>query len=451
MFLLILTINLLNVHIVHTDATDGTYASSTTPATSRTSLTSSTAIASLTHEAELARIRRETDTSCHTVSGPDTGSPCVFPFTYNEETHTSCHGSAGQQLCATTVDKFGSMLKWGYCNRDCIPTITRPDLCTQELGLHLDLSCGYPDDVYQNDCDYTWQHKCGDVCIHWLKKCECGDRVVSIRYREGHCCVPPSSRAQCHLDEKYGHGVCPRGTAVGMGEPCNGQCYNQYSQELNTSSLSYRSQYRCDDGDCDQSARSLCAGYAWCGDKSDIRACNPELTCVSGVGLESTVSTIHSDLVDGHSFCIYSHKRNNGRYEAITREDEDNLNIVSTSAVSLDYGKLAHCNYSGADPGVKCGSRCIPNYGWCKLGISNQCDDGVQVFTTQHPGLCRNSTFWRQVSCTNYHSWGDIARHGLRCSGALQGCIYPWYLSGNHHYEAGFMVMSLIACHFICN
>ena len=36
------------------------------------------------------RERRDTDTSCHTVSGPDTGSPCVFPFIYNDKTWISC-------------------------------------------------------------------------------------------------------------------------------------------------------------------------------------------------------------------------------------------------------------------------------------------------------------------------------------------------------------------------
>ena len=119
----------------------------------------------------------------------------------------------------------------------------------------------------------------------------------------------------------------------------------------------------------------MCRGYAYCGDKSDIRACNPELTCVSGSG--SNVSTIHSDLADGHSFCIQSNDRNDGTYDAVTREDEDNLDIVSTSAVSLDYSKLGHCNDSNGNPGVMCGSRCMPSPGWCNAGVLDQCDDGV--------------------------------------------------------------------------
>ena len=187
-----------------------------------------------------------------------------------------------------------------------------------------------------------------------------------------------------------------------------------------------------------------------CGDMSDIQACNQEMTCFSiGGNFSSVVSTITSELVDGHSFCIQSNDRNDGGYDAISREDEDNLDIVSTSTISLDYSKLGHCNTSAGDidsagnPGIKCGTRCMPSYGWCELGTSDPCDDGIQVFTTNNPGLCRNSTFWREVSCTTHYSSG-IAAMGLRCLGTLQGCINPWYLSNNYYYEAGFMVMRLI-------
>ena len=168
----------------------------------------------------------------------------------------------------------------------------------------------------------------------------------------------------------------------------------------------------------------------------------------------ATVFTITSDLVDGHSFCVHSNVRNNGQYEVISREDEDDLDIVSTSAVSLDYTKLEQCNNSRKnDPGVMCGTRCMPSSIWCRYVSFDQCDDGVQVFTTDNPELCRNSAFWRDVPCTVYYPGGDIASqglyypggdiasHGLRCTGAKQQCIYPWYVTSNYYYEAGFMVM----------
>ena len=91
-----------------------------------------------------SRVRRDaaqdsdqTSSSCHTVSGPDTGSPCIFPYIYNGVTHISCV----ELICVTQVDSSGVFTNfesgWGYCNDNCIPTITRPDLCTQELGLYM--------------------------------------------------------------------------------------------------------------------------------------------------------------------------------------------------------------------------------------------------------------------------------------------------------------------------
>ena len=168
-------------------------------------------------------------------------------------------------------------------------------------------------------CDYTEQHKCGDVCIDNRKNCKCWDQVFRIGDGSKHCCVPPTTLAQCHLDENE-NGVCPGGTTLSLTELGNGQCYNQYSQELNTSALSLRSMYPCDNGDC-MYAQTMCRGYPSCGDKSDLRACNPEMTCVylrSG----STMSTITSDLMDGHSLCIYSNARNDGQYDAISRRGQ---------------------------------------------------------------------------------------------------------------------------------
>ena len=189
----------------------------------------------------------------------------------------------------------------------------------------------------------------------------------------------------------------------------------------------------------------MCRGYAWCDDKSDLRACNQQITCFSDYDNLFSVSTINSDLVDGHSFCIYSNEQNNGEYDYITREDEDNLDIVSTSAVSLNYTKLEHCNNlnSNGNPGVMCGTLCMENYLWCLPGVSNLCNETEtkQLFTTQDPRLCRNNTFWSEVSCNLYYENGDIAAHGLRCSGALQHCIYPWYVTSNYFYKAGFMQM----------
>ena len=31
----------------------------------------------------------------------------------------------------------------------------------------------------KDTCDYTKQHKCGDLCIDWRQNCECGNQVFN--------------------------------------------------------------------------------------------------------------------------------------------------------------------------------------------------------------------------------------------------------------------------------
>ena len=95
--------------------------------------------------------------SCHTVSGPDTGSPCVFPFIADGHTFIGCvDDGKGRSVCATQVDSSGVLTNYGYCNDDCIrPNITlSPEQC--KLGWYM---CGnictfqfYP---HQRSCEDT--------------------------------------------------------------------------------------------------------------------------------------------------------------------------------------------------------------------------------------------------------------------------------------------------------
>ena len=62
---------------------------------------------------------------CVTVSGPDTGSACVFPFTFNSVTYVSCaewvYGgiNQGEKWCSTKVDTSGVHVNgegnYGFC------------------------------------------------------------------------------------------------------------------------------------------------------------------------------------------------------------------------------------------------------------------------------------------------------------------------------------------------
>ena len=48
--------------------------------------------------------------------------PCVFPFTYDGITHTSCtyYGGYSKPWCGTKTDENGLYQsgQWGYCNMD---------------------------------------------------------------------------------------------------------------------------------------------------------------------------------------------------------------------------------------------------------------------------------------------------------------------------------------------
>ena len=73
------------------------------------------------------------------VSGPDTGSPCMFPFIWEGVTYTSCVASDDENStstwCDTRVDAT-SASGWGWCNDDCRHAYNRPKHeCKEELGL----------------------------------------------------------------------------------------------------------------------------------------------------------------------------------------------------------------------------------------------------------------------------------------------------------------------------
>ena len=65
---------------------------------------------------------------CTTESGASPNLPCIFPFRYNNGSHTSCIWEDAQYThhkpwCSTLVDKAGNHVrrqsKWGNCGPDC--------------------------------------------------------------------------------------------------------------------------------------------------------------------------------------------------------------------------------------------------------------------------------------------------------------------------------------------
>ena len=55
-----------------------------------------------------------------TVSGPDPGKRCQFPFKVGKKVYNDCKElEGGKSICATTTKKNGKLerKKWGYCGR----------------------------------------------------------------------------------------------------------------------------------------------------------------------------------------------------------------------------------------------------------------------------------------------------------------------------------------------
>ena len=66
---------------------------------------------------------------CITIGGDSPGKVCIFPFTYNDITYTSCALGDDGYWCSTKVDTngfhIGNRGNWGTCDSDCNPTAPR--------------------------------------------------------------------------------------------------------------------------------------------------------------------------------------------------------------------------------------------------------------------------------------------------------------------------------------
>ena len=280
------------------------------------------------------------------------------------------------------------------------------------------------------NCNYTtWppQSRCGDTCIDASTRCICGGETLNTYSGPSHCCVDDSPE-QCNK-YSYGDGNCPQGRVLSKTQTCNYQCYNDYKT---LEKIGRDSQFRC--GNTCVPVWKMCRGYSMCEDRSDIRACDENLNCVPYRGFTDRNQT-EAGLSNKHFYCNYGELRNDGQYNTITREDETDL-TVSKQKVSIDFSSvLTPCKYDGYHPGFMCRVFCVSNYNWCRGDRSWSCDVTGTQFTTNNRALCSNSTVWINQTCAKFYGDGDKASPGRRCSGEVQQCIYPWYLSSNFYYE----------------
>ena len=282
-----------------------------------------------------------------------------------------------------------------------------------------------------DNCDYNFASRtsCGDACIDQLGNCYCGDYTLSPFWDNYYCCVDnsPANGHQCYVDRK-GHGHCTHGTVLSKTMPCSGHCFNDYSA---SEKIGHDSQFHC--GNHCVPAWSLCRGYSQCEDRSDVAACDENLTCVANRGDKDTRHMKSGLLSDYHFYCDDGQRRNDGQYDTITREDETD---IRREKVRIDYTSLDQCmdDRVSPGPGLWCGDQCFPNPAWCRVdGLS--CDFPVGNFSTNNKRLCGNTTFWVKHTCDGFYPDGDKAALGQRCSGESQHCLLTWYLSNNFYYE----------------
>ena len=66
------------------------------------------------------------NTQCFTVSGPNPGKPCIFPFKHNGKTFNGCDidpDDRSKTWCSTKVDSRGNHItgqgEYGHCGNNC--------------------------------------------------------------------------------------------------------------------------------------------------------------------------------------------------------------------------------------------------------------------------------------------------------------------------------------------
>jgi len=156
-------------------------------------------------------------TGCKTVSGPDPGKLCLFPFKWDGVVYRECttHTNNGLLWCATHVDHLGNTTQWGNCDVDTCPG------CRTTAGTMCQLPFIY-NNVTHNECVEDSETK-KLWCLSAPTDGE-GDRTVV--------------RAECRPG-------CAIGCHTHSGTPCkfpfkyNGTEYSKCTMEENGSSLQW--------------------------------------------------------------------------------------------------------------------------------------------------------------------------------------------------------------------
>ena len=271
----------------------------------------------------------------------------------------------------------------------------------------------------------------------FISVCTCGDSQQSNLFEDHkYCCVEKLSSKQCHIGYD-GHGYCDSGKTLHIWEPCHNKCYNEYTG--NNTSLTPYAMFQCKTYEVCVDVTRMCHGVALCPDKSDVEKCNSNIQCVDISGGFSKYD-IHSAKATQHSECRYHAYDHDGEFSTISRTDESNLNIVTQTGNKIDYTTIQNCTYGlyGLSiPGFTCDGGCIEYHLWCRNILTVSCNNNS--FSINDKTLCSNNSFWRTQPC-NLSFSGYTVAVGLRCTGQIQSCYYPWYTTVFYYYEVGLSI-----------
>ena len=119
----------------------------------------------------------------------------------------------------------------------------------------------------------------------------------------------------------------------------------------------------------------MCHGVDWCATSLDRcpehehGQCGPGLRCIEDAGLGANLSystkSISTAVVRGHHYCRDATHINDGKYDAIDREDETDIKVVTEAATALDWAQFRQCRTSAAqgnNSGLTCGQVASASY-----------------------------------------------------------------------------------------
>ena len=161
----------------------------------------------------------------------------------------------------------------------------------------------------------------------------------------------------------------------------------------------------------------MCHGDVLCRDGTDLEQCS-----VMSCGYGQTLCSEGTEMTTARE-CYDTDKGNDGEFDCLNRNDEEN--VAQETKDNIDFKDFKKCKAGyWKDEGLRCGKACIATGDWCQKDKSQPCKTENSSFNTASPELCRNHTFWKNITCNR-----DNIKGGWRCEGAIQHCIFHTYIS----------------------